>query len=121
MSAAFSVKRRALALLTATWFAAAAGAGVPAVVDIPSRVGAVAFTHARHAEIGCLDCHHTGGVEQGCRACRTATATRARPSREAFHDACIGCHLTDLKAGRAATGPAKRCSACHVPPRQSAP
>lgn len=114
------MKRRALALLSATWFAAAAGAGVPAVVDIPSRVGAVAFTHARHAEIGCLDCHHTGGVEQGCRACHTATATSARPSREAFHGACIGCHLVDLKAGKA-TGPAKRCGACHVPPRQPAP
>ncbi len=114
------MKRCALVLLSAAWAVAAAGAGVPAVVDIPSRVGAVAFSHARHTEIGCSDCHHTGSVEQGCRACHTATSTTAPTSREAFHAACIGCHLTDLKAG-AKAGPAKRCSACHVQPRRPAP
>ncbi|MBI5613151.1 MAG: cytochrome c3 family protein [Gammaproteobacteria bacterium] len=119
MSAAFSVKRRALALLAAAWCAAAAGAGVPAVVDIPSRAGAVTFAHAPHAQIGCTDCHHTG-VEQGCRACHTATSTAARTGREAFHASCIGCHLKDLKAG-AKTGPAKRCSACHVQPQRPSP
>jgi hypothetical protein len=108
-----------LALLAAAWCAAAAGAGVPAVVEIPSRVGQVTFAHAPHAGIGCLDCHHTG-VEQGCRACHTATATSARARREAFHGSCIGCHLADLKAGKT-TGPVKRCSACHVSPSRPAP
>jgi hypothetical protein len=91
-----------------------AGAGVPAVIEIPSRAGAVTFAHTAHVAIGCRDCHHTsrGAVEQGCRACHTATATAARTSREAFHDACVGCHLKELKAGNTA-GPAKRCSACH--------
>jgi len=108
-----------LALLAAAWCAAAAGAGVPAVVEIPSRAGQVTFAHAPHAEIGCQDCHHTG-VIQGCRHCHTATSTTARTSREAFHGSCIGCHLADLKVGKT-TGPAKRCSACHAQDRRAAP
>ncbi len=93
-----------------------AAAAMPDSVVIPSRPGAVTFSHIRHAGVPCQQCHHTSagaGVEAGCRVCHTKTSHRPRNSMQAFHDSCIGCHARQKKAGRK-TGPVKLCSQCHV-------
>jgi len=93
-----------------------AGAAMPEKVVIPSRPGAVTFSHGRHAGVACRQCHHTStgaSVKAGCRACHTKTSTRPRNSEKAFHESCIGCHAREKKTGRK-TGPVKLCSQCHA-------
>lgn len=91
-----------------------------AVMELPSRAGAVPFDHGRHIthEKGnCTACHHTStgaNVEATCRQCHQPSARAAMPdSRTAFHGSCIGCH-EKLQRGGQATGPTKRCSGCHT-------
>lgn len=95
---------------------AALAAGIPDPIRIPSRPGAVTFSHGSHAGIHCQECHHTSrgaAVTQGCRGCHTQTSSFPRNSEKAFHDSCIGCHLKEKKAGQR-TGPVKLCSQCHI-------
>ncbi|MEK6550209.1 MAG: cytochrome c3 family protein [Pseudomonadota bacterium] len=93
-----------------------AAAEIPDRIVIPSRPGAVTFSHTSHAGVPCQQCHHTSTgarVEAGCRECHTKTSHRPRNSQQAFHDSCIGCHAQQKKAGKK-TGPVKLCSQCHV-------
>ncbi len=91
-------------------------AGMPESIVIPSRPGAVTFSHGRHAGIACQQCHHTSAgarVEAGCRECHTKTSRQPRNSMQAFHESCIGCHARHKKAEQK-TGPVKLCSHCHA-------
>ncbi len=93
-----------------------AAAGMPESIVIPSRPGAVTFSHSRHAAIPCQQCHHTSTgarVEAGCRECHTKNSQHPRNSHQAFHESCIGCHARQKRAGQK-TGPVKLCSQCHV-------
>jgi len=105
-------------LRTVLWFVLLATAVSAAVIELPSRAGAVPFDHGRHIAYergNCTVCHHTSTgteVRETCRQCHRPSAPSMPDSRTAFHGSCIGCHV-DLRRDGKAAGPTKRCSGCH--------
>ncbi len=90
--------------------------------NLPSRAGAVAFSHERHSGVegGCIACHHTSRPGDRMPACRTCHAERGDEilsAPAALHASCIGCHDRLRRAGAPPTGPSRRCSGCHAPRR----
>ena len=104
-----------LSVLTATGAFAAKDV---VTFDVPQ--GKVTFAHKKHAEtlkIDCLKCHHTwkAGEASGklCKECHKAKAEgKTLESKEAYHNACRGCHDEAKKAKKPA-GPTG-CMQCHV-------
>jgi DnaJ-class molecular chaperone len=79
----------------------------PLVLD--NKYGKVTFSHQKHAEKKCEECHHT--LEEGetspesCHECHNEGAEIT--AKQAFHNTCQGCHK------KVAKGPTK-CKECHV-------
>jgi hypothetical protein len=99
----------------------------PSKIFGKSKRPGVILPHNLHVEAGlsCKDCHHVyengknvldeGKLEEGnqgirCSACH---GPKLRIDLEqAFHDQCIGCHITSQKEKKK-TGP-RFCGQCHV-------
>jgi DnaJ-class molecular chaperone len=79
----------------------------PLVLD--NKYGKVTFSHKKHSDRTCQDCHHT--LKEGetspssCGECHKEGAEISR--KKAFHDSCKACHKKEAK------GPQK-CKECHV-------
>jgi hypothetical protein len=83
----------------------------------------VNFSHVKHAEFECQDCHHTWDgaspikkcTESGCHdivAAKGAEKKNVKYFETAFHNTCYkGCHK-DLKMAGKPTGPMS-CTQCH--------
>jgi len=112
------MRHGSLILCAVLWCVPLATVVSAAVIELPSRAGAVFFDHDRHATregTNCTVCHHTSTgteVNAACRLCHRPVATSMLDSRAAFHGSCIACHDALRRSGQAA-GPTKRCSGCH--------
>jgi len=91
-------------------------------------IGGVKLDHAKHSKEAvakCTDCHHASksemplkSAQQKCTDCHTKAATAPMKTKlqAAFHNplakegTCIGCHLEQNKAGKAAP---TKCTDCH--------
>lgn len=92
-----------------------ASVAIAVAVDAPTedkvlaggKMGAVTFSHAKHAAKDCSVCHHKGveGADIKCTSCHGVDKA-APKAKKAFHDQCKGCH-------KAEGGPTK-CKECHV-------
>lgn len=75
---------------------------------LENKYGPVEFSHQKHANQKCQDCHHT--LKEGeespkpCGECHNADAEIKR--KKAFHGTCTACHK------KLAQGPQK-CKECH--------
>jgi len=77
----------------------------PLVLD--NKYGKVEFSHAKHEDKACTDCHHTfegTGDPKPCGECHNAEAEINR--KKAFHGTCMGCHKALAKGPR-------KCRECH--------
>ncbi len=99
-------------------------------LDRKGARGEVRFDHTAHVKAStktpCVSCHHTR-TERGtpqlapCAACHLAEGDPKNPASKtsfdelhrtrAFHDQCIGCHITAVKGPRA-------CVECHATERK---
>ena len=96
-------------------FAFVASVAVVVAADAPStditlkggKMGAITFSHAKHAEkvADCTACHHKGVDAGTCSSCHGVDSA-APQAKKAFHDQCKGCHKDQ-------GGPTK-CKECHV-------
>jgi len=103
--------------------------GPDTVILTGSPMGGVKFEHKKHsterAAGKCETCHHPSKTEkaatapqQKCTDCHTKTAVAPMKTKlqAAFHNpmakegTCIGCHLEQNKAGKAAP---TKCNECH--------
>jgi hypothetical protein len=75
---------------------------------LENKYGPVEFSHQKHANQKCQDCHHT--LKEGeespkpCGECHNAEAEIT--AKKAFHGTCTACHK------KLAQGPQK-CKECH--------
>ena len=75
---------------------------------LENKYGKVEFSHQKHEDKKCQECHHT--LKEGeespklCGECHKEGADIS--SKKAFHDTCKACHK------KVAKGPTK-CKACH--------
>jgi len=93
----------------------------PEGVEIKNK--SLPFSHSKHGEYECTECHHTwdgAGEIQACTAagCHDLYVAATPDDRKdikfwekAFHDQCIGCHR-DLRKEQKPTGPVA-CTGCH--------
>jgi hypothetical protein len=117
------------------------------VWDAP-RTRELVFDHARHAEVGCLDCHQ-GGMGLPPQSCSTCHTQHHRPQAEcshchvapdpavhdlASHASCGACHSAEATARPMLSRPSclvcheskrehragRSCAACHIMPRTTA-
>jgi hypothetical protein len=117
------------------------------VWDAP-RTRDLMFDHARHAGVGCLDCHQ-GGMSLPPQSCSTCHAQHHRPEAEcshchfapdpaahdlASHASCGACHSAEATARpmlsrhsclvchdtKREHRPNRSCAQCHVLPRTTA-
>ncbi|MDT8420020.1 MAG: cytochrome c3 family protein [Desulfuromonadales bacterium] len=94
-----------LAFVASVAVAVAVDAPADDVVLKGGKMGAITFSHAKHAANDCTTCHHKG-VEAGtCTTCHGVDKA-APDAKKAFHDQCKGCHKDN-------GGPTK-CKECHV-------
>lgn len=80
----------------------------------------VAFEHADHRSVRCVDCHHNFTDRTGtgtCYLCHKQDPAIAADMQAMFHTLCRGCHVELAAEGRPA-GPLRRCAACHHRPGQ---
>jgi hypothetical protein len=122
----------AVAVLTAFTLAYAATKAPDKDVSIHSsdvftapKKGPVAFSHEKHKEAKCVDCHHDfkdgknvwqeGQEVKKCSACHKLQAQDKVVKLElAYHDKCAGCHKK-MKEENKKTGPQKaQCNKCHA-------
>ncbi|MEW6140014.1 MAG: cytochrome c3 family protein [Thermodesulfobacteriota bacterium] len=86
------------------------------------KKGPVNFSHPKHKELKCTQCHHEykdgknvwqeGQEVKKCGSCHTLEGADKQVKLEkAFHDQCVKCHK-DLKKEKKKTGPTS-CSKCH--------
>ncbi len=114
-----------LATLAALAVAVAAMAAAPAgEIEIGKAAGVAAgtkgqvkFTHEKHADVKCVECHHEAkdaaaeAAIKGCLTCHGKDPAAkgditAKNKDNPFHKNCIPCHKEKAK------GPAK-CKECH--------
>ncbi len=88
------------------------------------KKSAVVFSHAKHKEFKCTDCHHEfkdgknvwkEGMEvKPCAAChKEKKEGKVVDLKDAYHDQCIKCHKKLRKErGKDKTGPTS-CTKCH--------
>lgn len=97
------------------------------VLSAPAGVTAkqppVAFPHATHAKIDCVECHHTwkgsGKIDScttaGCHDLFKAETPEEKKSikkfDKAFHDQCLACHRKEKAGGNTKVPTA--CAECH--------
>jgi predicted CXXCH cytochrome family protein len=75
----------------------------------------VAFAHADHRTINCIECHHDFADRSGnggCLECHKQRAELDALIETQFHDLCRGCHVAERARGQPA-GPARACLDCH--------
>lgn len=96
---------------------------IPKPEGIEIKEKTLPFSHSTHSIYGCVQCHKTGDVTQGCTdaGCHDllvpATPEERRDIRyfeKAYHDRCIGCHRDLRKAGNEIVPVA--CVGCHPRP-----
>ena len=79
------------------------------------KKAAVTFSHAKHAAVECVTCHHNykgDAAPQKCAACHGAKKDGKKlDNKNAAHQTCRGCHRDMKKAGKQ-TGPTP-CKGCH--------
>lgn len=78
----------------------------------------VAFVHADHISVNCVDCHHDFNDESGlgtCFACHKSEPELVLNMQEHFHNFCRGCHV-EKRLEEEKGGPLRRCGDCHVAP-----
>ena len=78
----------------------------------------VAFVHADHTTINCVECHHDYVDDSGlgtCYACHKADPELARNMQQHYHDLCRGCHV-EKRHEEEKGGPLRVCSDCHHDP-----
>ncbi|HMK35601.1 MAG TPA: cytochrome c3 family protein [Desulfomonilaceae bacterium] len=89
----------------------------------------VSFSHTKHKEAKCTDCHHEfkdgknvwqeGQEVKKCSACHKLEAEgKVVKLEKAYHDKCVTCHK-NLKKENKKTGPTA-CNKCH-PKKDGAP
>jgi len=82
----------------------------------------VVFSHTKHKEVKCTDCHHEfkdgknvwqeGQEVKKCGAChKLETQDNVSKLEKAYHDKCVNCHKK-LKEEKKPTGPTA-CTKCH--------
>lgn len=83
-----------------------------------SRYLPISFDHKGHIEgyaISCVTCHHTekesftSGSAPACRSCHNAESVVS--FKDAMHNRCVVCHITESKAGKSAP---TECLTCHT-------
>ena len=80
----------------------------------PARARAVAFPHARHREVACLECHREAVTLAPTPAAATCTACHERHAATTVN--CAACHSSIPAAAHAPPADAHRaCAACHAP------
>jgi hypothetical protein len=84
----------------------------------------VVFTHKKHKEFKCIQCHHEykdgknvwkeGDPVKKCSECHNPLKKqgKAMKLKNAYHKNCKNCHKALAKAGKK-TGPFKKCNECH--------
>jgi hypothetical protein len=86
------------------------------------KKGPVIFSHAKHKELQCTQCHHEykegknvwkkGQEVKKCETChKLETEGKKVKLQLAFHNTCVKCHKK-LKAEKKKTGPTS-CAKCH--------
>jgi hypothetical protein len=79
-----------------------------------AKMPPVVFSHETHEKRGieCIKCHHKDPQDpKACTTCHEKEAKGAAiPSKDAFHNTCLGCHKETAQQGLKA--PAK-CMECH--------
>ncbi len=81
----------------------------------PSPILPMAFAHADHRSVTCVDCHHnfTDGSGIGtCVHCHVTDEELFSQLENQFHDLCRGCHV-ELSSQHEASGPVRQCLQCH--------
>lgn len=87
------------------------------------KQGPVAFSHVKHKDAKCTDCHHEykdgknvwqeGQEVKKCGAChKLEEEGKVAKLEKAYHDQCQGCHKK-LKKEQKQTGPTV-CAKCHA-------
>ena len=78
---------------------------IPTVVEYPTKLGMVTFSHENHQLVSeCSSCHHTGDNIQ-CKTCH-GIDKEIPSTKVAYHNQCKGCHSTNK------LGPTS-CKQCH--------
>lgn len=86
------------------------------------KKGPVTFSHPKHKEIECTQCHHEyknsknvwqkGQEVKKCEACHKLESDGKKVKLEkAYHDTCVECHKK-LRKEKKKTGPTS-CTKCH--------
>lgn len=78
------------------------------------------FVHDDHLGVSCATCHHEfvdGTTGSSCLNCHVQDPEVAPLLEQQFHTLCRSCHVEKEAAGEA-SGPTRRCIACHLPDDQ---
>lgn len=81
----------------------------------PEPILPMAFAHADHTTVGCIDCHHNYVDDTGSEACMHCHVVNQEVwplLEQQFHELCRDCHA-ERSAAREDGGPARRCAGCH--------
>lgn len=87
------------------------------------KKGPVTFSHSKHKELECTQCHHEykdgknvwqkGQEVKKCESCHELESEGKKVKLEkAYHDTCVECHKK-LKKEKKKTGPTS-CTKCHA-------
>ena len=77
-----------------------------------AKMAPITFSHEKHAKVDCAKCHHKDAqAPKGCETCHGKEAKGATlAGKDAFHNACQGCHKDAAAKGTAAP---TKCNECH--------